>query len=253
MSDREDYEATREAASAILVSAVENPGMPVEVFTKEAEALRNWVEDDKGKFEQVDFDLNIFNLLEVQIGALRYAEAVWNNRRLVKNDVSKLLASVTKEAEELLDEVGDAMNYAYFGNDDLLKVVQNACATTSSAELPLNLAALEDLGRRNSAPLEKIKFKMEKLDACSALANKLGELQGAMSSEQLKNSVEKENRDRAYTLCKQTVDLIRRCGKYVTRDNPARAKGYTSRYHLRFRNKKKEPVPEVQAGTPISE
>jgi hypothetical protein len=239
MTDRDDFTALQENIGAITADAVSSPDMPVEVFVKEAEGLLNWVQDDKELFLKVNFDWSIVDALSNQIGALRYAEAVWNNCRLVQKDALKLFTEVKAEAEDLREEALTAMDFAFFGNDELIRALQQIREGSSNADLVMDMTAIHDLGSRNIPLLEKINFDVTKLDTIASLGKRLAELLGASSNELLKNSNERILRDKAYTLLKKSVDLIRRCGKYVVRNDEIRLKGYISRYHQLVNRKKR--------------
>ncbi len=128
---------------------------------------------------------------------------------------------------------------------DLLSRVSAIADGNSHADMIQDLNDLVVLGKLHLPELAAIKFNTDQLDEAAALADKMADLLGKASSED-DTSETKKLRDKAFTLCKESVDGIRKCGQYVFWRDEERVKGYGCAYNRRYRGKKRrEPAPEL--------
>ena len=237
MADYDDFIALLEQINAISPENTIVPDRPVEVVTKEAEALCIWVHTDKPLFDAINFDWSLVESLPQSLGALRYAEAVWSNRRIAQKDAQKEFAELRVVAEDLKDNALAAMDLAFFDYPYLIKAIQQIREGSTNADLVMDMPTIYDLGMKNRALLEAINFNIATLGEIAEIGARLGELLGAADVEKLSTCAEKVIRDKAYTNLTTAVEKIRRCGKYVCRDDEDRYKGYVSQY-LRMVNRK---------------
>lgn len=247
MTEREDFELLLPKMAAIPDEQLLTPRMAVAKVLHEAQGLLTWAREDKTFFIEANFDWSIVDALQLQTGALNEAESIWIASKNVIKEINRQLNELLNEGQLLIGEVTSAMDLAFYGNEDLLDVVQDIRKATAQADIPLSLNILNKLGINNKPLLEKINFMMTKLDRCTKLSEKIGEMLGAASSEKLKDSEERKNRDRAYTLCKESMDTIRRFGKYALRNNKNRLQGYCSIYQQKLYRKRKNAIMEEEA------
>lgn len=92
------------------------------------------------------------------------------------------------------------------------------------------------LGQANTAPLLAINFDLTKLDTATTLSGTLSELLAKSVGDKQMQHLLKDVRDRAFTIMKDTLDLIRDAGKYVFMDQPDIKKLLTSSYKRRHRS-----------------
>lgn len=251
-TDASDYDALENTIQSIPDDRTETPAMPVDTYVAEADHLYIWVQADKPLFLKANFDWTIVESLSQKIGALRYAESKWTTSRLSQKEASRTFLRKKKQADLLRHEILAAMDYAFFCNSDLLKAVQAIREGATNADLIMDLTAVAELGFREHVLLEKINFNMDKLHAIARLTKELAGLLAESTSEKMLNSAERVIRDKAYTLLRKSVDHIRRCGKYVCRNNEQRLKGYFSRYyHTLYRRRQghEEAPPENQTSS----
>ncbi len=88
---------------------------------------------------------------------------------------------------------------------------------------------------------------MSKLDRIAEMGSRLGVLLGESDASKLTESRERIVRDKAYTLVYNAIRKIRKCGKYVCRNEPERLKGYISQYMKRHRRGRSAPETTAEA------
>jgi hypothetical protein len=252
MADRDDFIALQEQITAMPTGEVENADIPIEIVSKEAEALHLWVQDDKELFLKANFDWTIVESLPKWIGALRYSEVVWGNLRITQKDAQKEFAEKRVIAEIKKNEALVAMDFAFFGHHELEAAVVKIREGTSNADVVMDMPAVCDLGTKNKALLKAINFDMSKLDEIAELGVSLGKLLGASDVEKLSNSAEKIIRDKAYTFLVEAVEKIRRCGKYVCDGKPERYKGYISQYTRKINRKARKKKSDNGKNGPVA-
>lgn len=248
MSDQDDFNELLEE-----IKKVEDPlepTMPVEVMAKEAQVLFSWFQDDKKKAGEINFDLTLADSLLKRAAAMRWAETMWIGMRTKQADAQKELVKVRQEAIDLRNECLSAMEYAFKGNEDLLNSIKPVRGGSSDANMSMDHSIIARLGSENKPLLDAINFEYEKITQAAEMAGKIGRLMGEAGAENLLGAEEKTIRDKAFTYCKTAVDEVRKCGKYINRNNESRLKGYTSEYtrqvSRKHRRNEKQKEAEVQ-------
>lgn len=92
---------------------------------------------------------------------------------------------------------------------------------------------------------QAINFDMSLLEKAAKEAAELGELLAVVNGDRGEHSEIKTLRDKAYTLCKNSIDEIRACGQYAFRRNPDRLKEYGSAYFRRQNKARKSKTQQV--------
>lgn len=223
----------------------ENPKVPVDVAIQEAENLYIWCLQDKDLLVKAGLDWTIVEDLPTRTGALRYAQAIWQQDFLSVEDVQRQWKEQSPAAYALRDELVHHFYHAYRKHPDIYANVQRIAEGTTHADMIQDLVDLAILGKSFSAPLIAIGLDMALLDVAEARSGEMAALLAKTNGERLSNSHLKVTRDKAYTYLKQAVDEIRHHGQYVFWRDAERAKGYVSRYNKRrSKNSKNDKSPE---------
>ena len=251
MPDKEDFEKLKTQILAMPDEKTKRPRIPVEVEAQEAEQLTEWAQDDKDRFQKVNFNWNIVKSLPVRAGAARYAEALWRNLRLRQEDAQRIWETERVKGYDMREELIDAMEYAFDEDDDLIQRLQEIQEGESHADMIQDLTALSALGREKKEMLEAIAYPMNKIEQAAKLGDRLSKLLAEAGADRLEDPEEKKIRDKAYTYLAAAVRKVRRCGKFACRDDESRLKGYTSEYtrrvSRRYRKKQEETAEQAPA------
>ena len=231
---KEHFEAHEGAIRKIPAAEIKIPNMPVDVFLQESSDLLEWSKPDQKKLAAVSVPKTLFDTLDQRIGALRYAQSLWNKDKYTKEEAQQEWDQKSPEAYDLKDELEHDFRFAFRKRPDLLNKIKAIEDGTGHADMVQDLNDLAELGKANLLLLKAINFKHSKLELAATQATELSILLGKANGERLSDSEAKITRDRAYTYLKQAVDEIREAGKYVFWKDDARLKGYSSKY---FRNR----------------
>lgn len=227
---KENFETLKGSIEAIQPADTLIPNMPVEVFLQEASDLQEWSRQDQEKLIAVGVDKANFDTLEVRIGALRYAQSVWNKDQYTKEEAQQEWDELSPLAYDLKNEIEHAFRFAFRKRQDLLNKVQGVEEGSGNADLVQDLSDLSALGMANLPLLKAINFDEAKLDKAASDASDLSILLAKANGERREDSSPKITRDKAYTYLKQATDEIYEAGKYVFWKDEARKKGYLSNY-----------------------
>ncbi|MBD3315238.1 MAG: hypothetical protein GF344_05590 [Chitinivibrionales bacterium] len=251
MPDERDFEAMRERIEALDPAQVREPDRPVETKAQQAEATALWAKDDKAKFDAVNFHWQLVTDIPVMAGALRWSEVVWANRRKLQEDAQKALHALVPVAEDLRDDVLEALDYVGDEDEGLQARIVEIRDGDSHADLVLDCQAVVDLARQHRALLESMNFDMDKLGELAQMGDRLAGALGGSDVGKLKKSEEKAVRDRAYTLLDNALRKVRKCGRYVCRDDEERLKGYIDSYsRAAYRRRRSREQQEQQQAQP---
>lgn len=248
MADKEDFERLKDKILALTDEKTKRPRMPVAALSQEAEMVVDWVRDDEDKFKQAKFDWNIVKSLPTRTGAARYTEAIWRNMRLRQEDAQRVWETEREKGYDMREELLDAMDYAFDEDEDLLQRLAEIREGHSHADLIGDVGTLSVLGREKSALLEAIGFDMKIVERAANLADRLARILGEADSDRLENSEERKTRDKAYTYLDTALRKIRKCGKFVNRDEPERLKGYASEYITSASRRYRKKLAEQEQG-----
>lgn len=227
---KENFETLKDSIEAIEPADTKIPNMPVDVYVQEASDLHEWSKEDQSQLVEVGVPKAYFDEMETRIGALRYAQSVWNKDQYTKEEAQQEWDEVSPKAYDLKNEIEHAFRFAFRKRPDLLSKVQGIELGTSNADLVQDLSDLAALGQANLPLLTAINFDETKLDQAANEASNLSVLLAKANGERKEDSSPKITRDKAYTYLKQAVDEIYEAGKYLFWKDEVRRKGYYSRY-----------------------
>jgi hypothetical protein len=137
-----------------------------------------------------------------------------------------------------------ALRYALRNDTDAVRHLRAIGKETRQSGLVQALYNLSDLCEDNANNLATIGFPLEQIGPSAELSGQLSRYIASAAEERSERGAIRLLRDRAFVHCKQAVDAIRACGKYVFQNEPQRLKGYSSRYR---RKKKHNPLPAPPA------
>ncbi|WKK79207.2 hypothetical protein [Marivirga arenosa] len=227
---KENFETLKGSIAAMEAAETKIPNMPVDVYLQEASDLFEWSKADQKQLIEVGVPKNYFDEFEARIGALRYAQSIWNKDQYTKEEAQQEWDEMSPKAVDLKNEIEHAFRFAFRKRQDLLSKVQGVEQGTSNADLVQDLSDLAALGLANLPLLKAINFEEDKLHLAASQASEMSILLAKANGERKENSSPKITRDKAYSYLKQAVDEIYEAGKYVFWKDEARRKGYSSRY-----------------------
>ncbi len=244
MSDREDYERLLDKTKAVPDEKEIAPNVVVEIMAREAEMKHNWALEDEERFKAINFKWSIVMSLPALCGAARYAEVLWRNKRLAQEDAQQLWEKERLEGYELRDDMLAAEEYAFDDDEDLMQRLDEIQEGDSHVDKVQDILALATLGLENKDKMEAAGYPIEKLHRAEKIAARLSELMADADVANLKDSEEKNIRDKAYTRLVLALRKVCKGGKYACRGLPDRLKGYLLQYrhrnYVRQRNVKRE-------------
>lgn len=233
-----------EAINSIPEKDVKTPVIPMADYLQECEDLNKWAQPDKEKLLERGMEVTLLDSLPTRTAICRDAQAKWSVEQKSISDAKEIWKTKSPLAKQLEDQLMADFRYAFRGEDNLLKSVANIADKVSNAQLIQNLSDLAALGNANLPLLAKTNFDTTKLAAATNYAAELAPVLAQVNEEKNMKNPFLVGRNRAYTYLKIAVDEIRDCGKYVFRDNEARAKGYYSEYNHKAYQKRKSKNDE---------
>ena len=243
-----EYEKSLPAITAIPDEAIIfRATIPPEVCSNEAEGLCRWAEQDKERLENAGLAPGKLESLQAAAGALRYANGEWISKKAGKT----LWQQESPEAYDVRGKIIQALLYACSDKPDVVAKVHDATKGLNRVKLVQQLQNLNPIGKDHKEELEAIGFDMSLLDRASELSARMADILGEMKTG---SSEEKHARKillQAYTLCRNLMSDVRKCGKYLFPRNHERYAGYTSAYTRLKKNHKKEVTTDET--TEISE
>lgn len=243
MSNLQDFNTKLEAIEALTSDEVKQPNIPVDRFLQEGENLYHWCKQDKDALVAAGLNWALAEDLPVCLGALREAQSRWNAERHSQEEAGIEWAAKAPGSYDLRDSMVHTFRYAFRDKDDLLGRISVIADGDGHADMIQDLNDLAVLGRENINKLETIHYDSTVLDTAATLADELAALLAVVNGDRQEHSETKTLRDKAYTLCRNSIDEIRACGKYVFWRQPDRLKGYASEYYRR-QNKKNTAANE---------
>ncbi|WP_340154109.1 hypothetical protein [uncultured Marivirga sp.] len=227
---KENFETLKGTIEAIEPADTKIPNMPVDVYVQEASDLQEWSNEDQAQLVEVGVPQAYFDEMEERIGALRYAQSVWNKDRYTMEEAQQEWEEISPQAYDLKNEIEHSFRYAFRKRPDLLNKVSGIEQGTSDSDMVQDLSDLATLGNANLPLLTAISFDEAKLDQAANQATELSVLLAKANGERKEEGSPKITRDKAYTYLKQVVDEIYQAGKYLFWKDEGKLEGYSSRY-----------------------
>jgi hypothetical protein len=227
---KENFDSLKGSIENLQSAETQIPRMPVDVYLQEASDLQEWSKEDQVQLENAGVDQLYFDEMEARIGALGYAQSVWNRDKYTKDEARQEWDELSPKAYDLKNEIEHTFRFAFRKRPDLQHKVQGIEEGSSHADLVQDLSDLSALGKANLPLLTAINFDEAKLDQAASEALDLSVVLAKANGERKEDSSPKITRDKAYTYLKQAVDEIYEAGKYVFWQDEARKKGYKSNY-----------------------
>ncbi len=223
---KEHFETLRTTLEAIPAAEIASPNIPVNRFLQEAEDLIVWCEPDHAAMVIAGVPQVLLDAIPGRVGALRYAQSLWNKELNTREAAEKIWNEQSPEAYALKNDLEDTFRFAFRKQPDLLARVSAIEAGTGHADLVQDLSDLAVLGRANSPLLEAIGYDLTILDTAEALSGEMAGLLAEMNGTRTEGNTGRVLRDKAYTYLKQALDEVWAAGKFINRRNPDRKKGY---------------------------
>lgn len=230
MGTSESYQKLKKQIEAIDEKDVRQPDIPVDVFNQEAENLYQVALTDKEALLARGLKEENISLLAEAAGACRYAEAEWNKERNEKQAAEREWKEKSPEAYELRSDLIDELEFAFYGEHELLSALDRIRDGNGDADMIQDLMDLSVLGKEYTSFLQETHFDAALLDQAETVADEMSELLGRANGMRDSNQESKLMRDRAYTFLRELVSEVRRYGKFVFRKDEDHAAKYASEY-----------------------
>ncbi len=232
MSNFDDFEAVKAEIEAVPDAAVVNRNMPVDDFIQDAlYNLQHGLEDQEA-LVALGLPAEVLTRIPQYVGALRYIESLFDAGRALKKEALASWKVEAPKAVALRSEVLACLEFAFYGNAQLLSRVKAIRDGSDDADLVQDLSDISVLGKENLDLMTPISFDATLLDTAAALSVSLGELLAAKNGERFDKDPNKLLRDKAYTLLKQNVSELCRYGKFLYRNDEVKIRHYYSVYYL---------------------
>lgn len=213
MESENYYNQLEDKLKAIPAEEVKRPAIPVKIYTSESENLQYAAREDREDFIAKGINVGYLDSLDARIGALRHAQAKWNDVYKEFGDKKKLWlekAAIAKRTHKL---VVHSLRFIAHNDDSLKSKIDAIVEGSGDADLIQDLADLGIMASSNEAALVAIGYDTKLTEDCKVmadeLANLLAEINGSDKSDVM------DMRNRAYVYLKEAVDEIKRYGKYV--------------------------------------
>jgi len=251
MSYSEDYNMKIEVIKNITDDQIKVPQIvPMGIYIHEAEYLYKWCQYDKEELTAKGLDWTVVEDLPVRCGALREAESLWQIKQGLRREAEKIWVRESPKGYALRDELIHHFKYAFRNNSLLIGWVRDIAGSLTHSGMIRGLKDLSALGKANRELLTNIGFDLKLLDLASQTSADLY-LKNSAGSWKSEDYLEaRKIRNQAYTHVKESVDLVRKYGRYVFWRTPARLKGYRSNYRRRLkkRSQRRNKVSGIEPG-----
>jgi hypothetical protein len=245
MGNREYYEKKLEFISSIEDSQIKKPHhIPIAVYIQEAENLYHWAQQDKDALIAAGLAWELMEDLPQRCGALIEAEAQWQNQRDARKKSALEWDKQSPIAYRLRKQLLKTFHFALKDHPGLIAVVRHIAKGESHAKKIQDLNDLSVLGNSHHQLLENLNFDMSLLDKAAQLSKEMARLLSETTSDRMNPGPAKKIRDQAYTHLKEAVDKIRSCGRYISRENKERIRGYRSQYMHEMKSKQSRKTKE---------
>ncbi len=231
MSSKNDYEKKLDLIGAIDEKQIKHHrNIPVGVYLQEAANLYNWCQEDRKKLTTHGLSWQLVKELPLRAGALREAEALWNEQRNTKKEATGQWKKIAPGTRKFKNQLLEYFRFAFRNDNQLLEKVKGVTEGKTNADLVQGLNDLCVLGKAHTALLEEINFDMTLLDGAAERGKSVSTLLARVNAEKIEHNEARIIRDKAYFFLKQVMDEIYSFGKFVFRDNEERRRGYRSDY-----------------------
>jgi len=231
MSNKTEYDAVLNEATALEADKIKKPYMPIGINVQEAEDLVRWTIKDRTLLMEAGIPESHFEKINTLAGALRYAQSVWMEDLKSRQDAEEQWANEYPDALDFSNQLNHTFRYAYRHDDGILENISAIAEGYGAADTIQDLSDQAVLGRKNPEPLTAINFDMDLLDKADNLSAHLGDLRAMANGEKYESNESLTIRNQIYTLLKRYVDDVRACGKYLFWRDKDRLRGYNSEFN----------------------
>ncbi len=224
----------------ISADEVTHPTAPVDEYLIESETILSFAKEDSEAFTALGMLPDYITSVHEAVEALRHAETLWNHHRFQHSDATQEWKKLSSQAYKTRDYLLDTFRFGYHGHTDLLREIDFIAEGNGHEDMLLDLSKLASLGKKNPEPLQKINFDFTQLDEVATMSDELSKLY----VEAQKDGEQKDIRDRAFTFLRDSIDELRRYGKYVHREDSEKARNYTNSIYRKRNRRRKSSLPE---------
>jgi len=218
------------------------PDLPVAIVLHEALNLYDWCQHDREILTKTGLDWKLAEDIPLRAEALSRLESVWTSERLSIKEGRKEWKVALPQALRLRKVLVHHFYYAFSSNPDAYSKVQRIAKGQEHADMIQDLADLSVLGKKYQSELKSLGIDLGILDKAMQMSFELGGLLASANYAVHESSENQKLRNKAYYHLKESIEAVRKVGKYVFWEDKERYKGYISafaqRKNQKYRNKK---------------
>lgn len=230
MDYQSDFETWKEQINALPLNEVKLPDTPIDIVCADAETLQIEALEDKEDLLAAGIDWTTVTNLKPLAGALRYCEAIWKSEYRSRQEAQKEWLEQSPKAYEMRDELLHHFSFAFRDTPDVNSKVMRIREGGSHKDMIQDLIEIAVLGEKNPLPLERINYDVALNSKARETSHAMSELLANSNGSKDDASINKINRDKAYTLLMENMRTVREFGQYVFWKNPERKKKYINTY-----------------------
>jgi len=204
--------------------------IPISVAVQEAGNLHKRVSLDMDKLVELGMPAELQERLGKLRAALFAAEVNWQEQQSERSKALELWKEKSPALYELRKDIIEHLAFAFRKDERLMEQIADIDEGDTHADAIEDLARLAVLGTQNTELVQAIKYDVAKFASANAMVSEMSGVLSTANGYLYRDDERKLIRDKTYTLLKAVVDEIRDYGRFAFRNDPALAKGYTSKY-----------------------
>lgn len=235
MNPQTCYEENIDKIMSIESNKTIKSTIPHKIVISESQELKIVLDEDVDALTARGLNPLIQEELSKKIAAYTYAVALCELNTQNNSSIQLNWNSKKEESYALKKKIIHEMEFAFSEKPQALKQLAEVKKGKSHKEMLINLLELEIIGRGYADLLRKTYFDFSLLEKLKTLQKEVTRAYADMKlhGNQINNTV--VVRDKAYTWLKETINEIRKYGKFVFSNDPNRLKYYKCEYFQKLR------------------
>lgn len=231
MVTQEELDAVKAEVVALSDEWEKDPTVPVVDMVHEASNLIIQAETDAEVLATLSINTELVGSLEARVEVLRDYQTQWLDEKNDADEARETWEVKFPIAEALKKDTLQTLRFVYGGDEDKMKRISEITKGDKYDDTIQDLHDIAYLGKQDLTVFEPVNYDVTKFDQAETLSSELMILLARMNGEKHEDNELKTLRDKSYYYVKEVVDYIRKYGKYAFRNDPEKAKLYTSTYY----------------------
>ena len=231
MVTQEQLDAVKAEVIALSEEWEKDPNLPVNDLVSEAADLIIQAQTDAEVLATLSIDTERVGALEARVEVLRDYQTQWLDVKHDAEEARKEWKIKYPEALELKKDTLQTLRFVYDEDEEKSKRISEITKGYGYDDLIQDLHDIAYMGKQDVTVFEPISYDVTKFDKADSFSSELMILLARMNGEKHDDNEAKSLRDKCFNYVKEIVDYIRKYGKYAFRNDPEKAKLYTSAYY----------------------